>query len=617
MFKIGLLLRFSMAKKEAQDKRVQIKSAKVISDKKTKKETKNCIVKPANLEIKSSIIKPEIILAYALENAIAHGGKSQSGAIIPKLFQVGLKKEQIKDVVRDVQEAVNKVNNMKPEEQAKEFDNLSRLLPEKPEGRKEGELPELPNVESGKLVLRHSPFPSGTIHIGNAIPLIINDEYIKKYGGKVFLVMDDTIGSEEKQIMPEAYDMIPEDMKLLGIKYDDGIIYRSDRLNVYYKYAEELIKKNKAYVCFCNSERLRSLRAEGKDCECRHKDWETNLKDWNWMFGGEAKEGAAILRLKTSMQDPNPAFRDRVLFRISDREHPRVKGLKVWPMLEMTAAIDDHLLGITHIIRGNQLRIEGEMQKYIWDIFGWKHPELIYTPLITLEGVKISKSKSQEEVKNKTYRGWDDPRTWSVRSLIKRGIQPEALRTFISKFGMSEKENMVVPIDLLYNDNMKLIEDSANRYFFINNPVKIKIMKAKKMTAKIPVHPAHPERGAREFKTGTNFYISKEDFDAIEEGKIYRLMHLLNFEKKKDKLVFHSSDQKGENIVRMIHWLPALKALAKVKVLMIDGSYSEGMAEKGVKKLKQGEIIQFERFAFCRLVEKPKKGTLEFWWTHK
>jgi glutamyl-tRNA synthetase len=335
------------------------------------------------------------------------------------------------------------------------------------------------------------------------------------------------------------------------------------------------------------------------------------------MFGKEAREGTATLRIKTSMQYPDPAFRDRVLFRISDREHPRIKGLKVWPMLEFSAAIDDHLLNITHIIRGNQLRIEGEMEKNIWDIFGWQHPELIYTPLVTLEGMKISKSKSQEEVKKGVYRGWDDPRTWSIRSLMKRGIQAEAIRKFIVKFGMSEKESMVVPVDLLYNENMKIIEPKASRYFFISSPVSIKISKAKRMIAKLPLHPDFPEKGFREMKTGTSFFIEKNDFDSIQEGKIYRLMHLFNFTKKKDKLIFHSTEQKAEKVERIMHWLPGLKSLPKVKILNADGNYIEGIAEKDIKKLKVGAIIQFERFAFCKLNEKPKKGVMEFWWTHK
>ena len=561
------------------------------------------------------IIPKDKILAYSLENALSHDGQAQSGSVLPKLFQEGLKKEQIKDIMKDVNEIVHKVNSMKKEEQEKEYKKFENLTIKHEHKEREG-LPELPNAVEGKVVLRHAPFPSGPLHLGNAIPAVINDEYVKKYKGKALLIIDDTIGSEEKQIMPEAYKMIPEDLEMLGIKWQGEIIYRSDRLNIYYKYAEMLITKSKAYVCFCNVERLRSLRAEGKECECRRKDYETNLKDWKWMFGKEAKEGSATLRIKTDMKYPDPAFRDRVLFRISDREHPRIKGLKVWPMLEFSAAVDDHLLEITHVIRGNQLRIEGEMEKYIWDILKWPHPELIYTPLITLEGMKISKSKSQEEVNKGVYKGWDDPRTWSIRSLIKRGIQQEAIRKFIGKFGMSDKESMVVPVELLYNENMKLIEPTANRYFFISNPVKIKISKAKKMVAKLPLHPEKPELGFREIKTGASFFIEQKDFDKIEDGKVYRLMHLLNFTKKKGKLVFHSTEQKGENIAGMMHWLPALKSLPKVKILMPEGNYLEGVAEKEVKKVKKDAIIQFERFAFCKLIEKPKKGTLEFWWTH-
>ena len=109
------------------------------------------------------------------------------------------------------------------------------------------------------------------MHIGNKIH-ILNDEYTKKYKGKLLLVLDDTIGSEEKNVTKEAYDMIPEGLKWLGIEFENKIIYKSDRLEIYYKYAEELIKKEKAYVCTRDSETLRSNRAEmksaiaGADC---------------------------------------------------------------------------------------------------------------------------------------------------------------------------------------------------------------------------------------------------------------------------------------------------------------------------------------------------------------
>jgi len=554
-------------------------------------------------------ISGQKILAYALENALLHSGTAKAGAVLPKLFLEGLKKEQIKNVMPSIQQAIKNVNSMSLEEQKNRFEKLKDLVKERKHEEKVG-LPELEKAEQGKVILRHAPYPSGPLHIGNAVPAIINDEYSKKYSGKVYLIIDDTIGSEEKQIIPEAYKLIPQGLDWLDAEYEKEIIYRSDRLNIYYKYAEELIKKGKAYVCFCSAERLRKNRASGKECECRQKDIESNIKDWRWMFSSDAKAGSASLRIKTSLQHPNPAFRDRVLFRISERIHPRVKGFKVWPLLEFSAAIDDHLLNITHIIRGKQLIMESEMQELIWSIFNWQKPVFAYTPLVTFEGVKISKSESQKEIKKGIYKGWDDPRTWSLQSLEKRGIQPAALRKLIISFGMTGKENITIPIDMLYAENKKLIE-SASRYFFIENPVKIKIEKAKKMKVKIPLHPQDLKRGYREFSAGPHYYISKQDFDSLEEGKIYRLMNLFNFKKEKGKFIFHSKKIEQGLHAGMIHWLPALKTLPKIKVLMPFGEYKEGIAEKAVKKLKISTIVQFERMFFAR---KTEKG--EFWFTH-
>jgi len=101
-----------MAKKEAQDKRV---------DQAQRVQTQNSAKKNNSKKNNKEIIKRDIILAYALENALAHEGRAQGGAVIPKLFQAGLKKEQIKDVIKDVNETITKVNLMKKEEQETEF----------------------------------------------------------------------------------------------------------------------------------------------------------------------------------------------------------------------------------------------------------------------------------------------------------------------------------------------------------------------------------------------------------------------------------------------------------------------------------------------------------------
>ncbi len=353
-----------------------------------------------------------LIERYALANAFSHSGKAQAGSIIGKLIAEDPKyREQMKELAPKIAKIVSEVNKMKIEEQEKKLLKVFPEFFEKKESKHEEKtLKELPNAEQGKVVLRLAPFPSGPLHIGNAKTYLLNALYAEKYEGKLLLIIDDTIGSEEKQILKEAYDLIPEGLKWLGVNWDGPIIYKSDRLETYYKYAAELIKKGDAYVCECSAETLRKNRAEGKECIHRKQSVKGNLEKWEAMHKGKYKEGQVSLRLKTSMTNPNPAFRDRVLFRISDRAHPRVgKKYRVWPMLEFSWAIDDHLLGVTHVIRGKDLVMETEMCKFIWDILKWPYPTITHTGLVRLEGIKLSKSKAQKEVLSGAYAGWDDP----------------------------------------------------------------------------------------------------------------------------------------------------------------------------------------------------------------
>ena len=258
------------------------------------------------------------------------------------------------------------------------------------------------------------------------------------------------------------------------------------------------------------------------------------------MLSGKYGMGEVVLRLKTNMQHPNPAFRDRVLFRISDRKHPKV-GTKylVWPLLEFSWAIDDYLLKITHVIRGKELMIESDMERFMWGIFGWKGPELIHTGLLTIEGVKLSKSKSKKEVKEGKYFGWDDPRTWSLQSLKRRGFKPEAIRNFCLSFGVNENEASV-SVDKFYSENRKLIEAEANRYSLVEDPVEITVEGAPNREVELKLHPDFPERGFRKYITNGKFYVSRKDYDNFNDGKLNRLMDCCNFVKKGKTFSFHS-----------------------------------------------------------------------------
>jgi glutamyl-tRNA synthetase len=537
----------------------------------------------------------KIILKYTLLNAIQHDGKANVQAVLGKILAEKPElKNRIKDVILDIQKIVKDVNSWDKRKQENEMKKLGVTIEKRVEEIKE--LPDLPNAKIGKVVMRLAPFPSGPLHIGNARMVILNDEYVKKYKGQLLLVIDDTMGSEEKFIIPEAYDLIIDGLDWLGVKYH-RLIYKSDRLQLFYEAAENLIKKNLAYVCECDAETLRKNRADGIECAHRNHSIEENLRKWQDMLEGKYREGEAVLRLKTDMKHPNPAFRDRVLLRIVEREHPRVKRkYRVWPMLEFSWAIDDISLGITHILRGKDLIMEDMMEEFIWDKLGWKKPEFIHYGLLSIKEAKLSKTEARKAIERKEYSGWDDPRTWSLQSLRRRGIRPEAIRKFILSMGLSLVD-ITVPAEILYAENRKIIDPECNRYFAVFDPTEIRITHAPKVEkARVPLHPDFKERGYREIPVNTErIFISKEDFEKFNNEKV-RLIGLFNIELKKEAKFI------GKEIVTKmpkIQWVS--EENVPIKIVMDEGKIKNGLAEPEIKNLRVGETIQLQRFGFARV----------------
>ncbi len=546
------------------------------------------------------------IFKYSLINAIEHEGRADIQAVLGKLIaEDSSAKEKVKEIILEIKKTVEEVNSFSVEEQKKKLDELGIAI-EKKEVKETG-LPELPNVIKGKVVMRLAPFPSGPLHIGNSRMIILNDEYVKRYGGKLLLVIDDTIGSEEKPILSEAYKMIVDGSKWLGAKYHK-ILYKSDRLNLFYIMAEKLIEKNFAYVCECSVKILRKNRAEGVACKHREQTIEENLKGWKKMLKGWYKEGQAVVRLKTDMEYPNPAFRDRVLLRIVDRKHPRVgKKYRVWPTLEFSWAIDDHVLGVTHIIRGKELMIEDMMEEFIWKSMGWKKSEIIHYGLLSLEGVKLSKTAARKAIEKREYLGWDDPRTWSLQSLDRRGIKPEAIRNFIIKMGLSLSD-VTVPTEILYAENRKMIDSIANRFFAVFDPIKISVKNAPKTKyTQANLHPDFPKRGKRKIPVDVNrVYIERNDFEKYKNKEV-GLMDLFTVKLSKNA-EFVSKNVKYD--VPKIHWVS--KPNSKIKMIIPDGSIKKGVSEVNFKKLKVGQVIQMPRIGFARMEKIGREMVLYF-----
>lgn len=375
--------------------------------------------------------------AYALKNAIAHDGKAIQGAVISSLFHEGLKPEDVKKYIKDISKAVNHINSLSPEEQIKEFDKLEKLTSEREQ--REG-LEELP--ESGKgVVMRFRPSPSGPLHVGHLISNMISSLYVKKYGGKFYVIIDDT---DPEQILSEAYENIKKDCD-----WAFGNVYKylnsSDRIELYYEYARELIQKKAAYVCTCSSEKFKEYSEKMMQCPCRNNSTEENYDRWEKMMDKKGyKEGGAVLRFKSSMQNPNPAMRDFPLARINLKKHPKQGNkYRIWPLMNLAVAVDDMELKMTHIIRGKDHRDNAERQKMIFKVFGKKYPYAYFIGRIKFKDLALSKRKITAAIKEGKFESFEDARLPTLASLRKRGYKPEAFAKFAEQRGITEVDKVM------------------------------------------------------------------------------------------------------------------------------------------------------------------------------
>ncbi len=557
----------------------------------------------------------ELLRNYALQNAVKHEGKAQAGSVIGKLIQVNSEiKSQLKEISKQLQEIINEVNKLSIEEQTKELENSApELLEEKPKEKRHG-LKDLLNVKEN-VVLRFAPSPSGPLHVGHSMVLGLNYLYAKKYNGKLLLRIEDT---NPENIDKNAYDLIPKDANWLTNNGINEIIVQSSRLQIYYDYCERLIATGKAYVCQCSAEKFHDLSLEKKACPCREVPKQKQLVLWQRMFS-DLKPGDAVVRIKTDLNHPNPAMRDWPAMRINDSPHPKVKA-RVWPLMNFSVAIDDHETKITHTIRGKDHADNAKRQKYLLDHFQWEEPTHSFIGRINFEGMDLSTSQTRKKIEAGEYEGWEDIRLPFLGALRRRGYQPEAFLKFVEDMGISLSDKTVTREDffkLINAHNKEILDPESNRYFFINDPQEITIENAPEQTTELDLHPDKKERGKRVFQTKDQFYITKEDQKELKANKLYRLMDCLNFKKKGkkyllDSLEYEKYKETGEKIM---HWLPASNDLVNVEVKMPDNTIVNGLGEQGLSKLKEGDIVQLERFGFCRL-DKVNKDKLEFWYTH-
>jgi glutamyl-tRNA synthetase len=281
---------------------------------------------------------------------------------------------------------------------------------------------------------RFAPSPTGEIHIGSVYSALLDYAFAKKHGGQVFLRIEDT---DRDRYVEGAVNTIISGLEWVGIKFDDEPILQSDRLDIYQKHAEELLSQGKAYYCFCSKERLERIRQKQKqagqppmyDRHCRDipiKEAKKRIAD------GET----AVIRMKIPDDQTirvNDLIRGEVKFDsnlIDDQVLLKSDG---YPTYHLAVVVDDHLMKISHVVRGQEWLPSSPKHILLYQYFDWQIPEILHTPvLLDPEGGKLSKRSGHTSLS--WYRD--------------QGFLPEAILNFLGQLGWTHpKEKEIFSMD--------------------------------------------------------------------------------------------------------------------------------------------------------------------------
>ncbi len=565
----------------------------------------------------------EIAYKYALANAVKYGGKADAKAVMSKIMaEVPELRQRAREVKSVVESTVARVNAMSLEEQLKALrERWPELLEEKQAEQRKPTIETLPPLHEaeGGVVVRFAPNPDFVLHLGSARPAILNYAYRLKYGGRFILRFEDTDPRTKRPLVDgevNAYDAIREDLKWLGVKWDEEYI-QSLRMEIYYHHAAKLLEMGKAYVDLCKPEEWRKLRNERRSCPHRSQPPEVALELWDGMLGGKYGEGEAVVRIKTDLSHPDPSVRDWVAFRIIDTSrtpHPIV-GDKyvVWPTYNFAVSIDDHLMAVTHVLRAQEHSVNTVKQSYVFRHFGWRQPHTLHFGRLKIEGATLSKSR----LKSLRLR-YDDVTLPTLAGLRNRGILPEAVWDLILSVGIKPSDSTVALANL-YAHNRKHVEPIADRYMYVPDPIKLVFETDVQLESRIPLHPTHRERGVRTYRLSpgvVEVYISRRDAKA---GSLVRLMELANVEiveVRVDVARGHLRSTALEDAKRadapIIQWVVDPVEIHVHKSAGLGRVEREvGLGERVLLELEVGRIVQFVRYGFVK-----KVGPREFVYIH-
>lgn len=573
----------------------------------------------------------EIIAKFVLKNAYDYG-KANPGAVAGKVIAEHPDcKKDMKATMSKINAEIARVSKLKKADIEKEMSAFEYV-----EKKEEKRSIAIEGAEEGKVVVRYPPEPNGWPHIGHAKAFCLSWTIAKNYKGRILLRWDDTNPEAEKA---EYLEAIRDGIKWLGLGWDEEA-YCSDHMQKMYALCEKLISQGDAYSCRCLQEDISKGREDMERCECAEKPPASSLQDWKGMLKGSVKAGEMTIRLKGDMASQNTVMRDPTLFRIITAPHYRQKDkYRVWPTYDFQGAVMDSLLGITHPLRSKEYELRDELYAYLLEKLGMQVPQLISISRLAIKRAPISKRLLRPLVEGGKLWGWDDPRLPTLAGLKRRGISPEAIRTFVLSFGISKVESEP-DWEALLAENRKVLDPISPHYFFVPEPVELKVHGLEHQEIELKLHPKK-NMGMRALGVSSTVLIPRADAEHLKEGEVFRLKDLCNVEITKalgpeHKTSKHKTHEtkpetgnqrlegrlvEGDPAPKKPQWVSdkvACEVLIPGDLLDDRGGFDpkslqkrEGFCEAACTSLKAGDIVQFERFGFCRL-DRKENGKLVF-----
>ncbi|KAI4135199.1 MAG: hypothetical protein LQ347_000872 [Umbilicaria vellea] len=382
----------------------------------------------------------------------------------------------------------------------------------------------LPDTEKG-VVTRFPPEPSGYLHIGHAKAALLNDYFAhEQYKGTMICRFDDTNPSKEKE---EFQDAIVEDLALMGIK-PDKTSYTSDYFEELYQYCMKMLNEGKAYADDTEQLTMKQERGDGIASRRRDATVEENLSHFEEMRQGTEEGRRWCIRAKMSVDNPNKAMRDPVIYRCNPQPHHRTGTTwKMYPTYDFCCPIVDSIEGVTHALRTIEYRDRNPQYEWMLDALNLRKVHIWDFARMNFIRTLLSKRKLAKFVDQGVVWGWDDPRFPTIRGIRRRGMTIEALREFILKQGPSRN---IVNLDwtLFWATNKKYIDPVAPRHTAVIKdnavPATVKGARAAPFTEQKPKHGKNPGVGKKSVVFSGSILIDQEDAKWFKQDEEITLM---------------------------------------------------------------------------------------------